>query len=57
MTLAVARPTDFNVIRVQERRRSNAAGLHGRVRGNRRNVELVAIEESLTSWIGDEDDE
>lgn len=63
MTLAVSRKTTITitvpevVILVQERRRSNAAGLHyGRPRGNRKAVARAAIDESMLSF-GDEGDD
>jgi hypothetical protein len=63
MTLAVQRTTgamtDEHVIQIQQRRRSNAAGLHGiRIRGGRRAIDALAISESLASWYTPgEDDE
>ena len=60
MTLAVSSrrvEVDPGVARVQERRRSNAAGLHGvRARGGRSDVRRLAIRESFASTVSGEDD-
>lgn len=60
MTLAIERrtmkATDETVQLIQDRRRSNAAGLHfTKPRGGRKAVDRLAIRESFMSF-GDSDD-